>query len=274
MECNAILASRTFAGKSVFVTGGSSGINLAIAKAFAGQGASVAVCGRDEARLAGAVDELRALGGPSLGFSVDVRDAAAVDDALAATRRAHGPVDVLIAGAAGNFLAHAEQLSPNAFGAVVDIDLKGSFHAARAGFDQLRETRGTVIFVSAGQGLVPFSHQAHVGAAKAGVEMLMRNLAIEWGPHGIRSNSIVPGPITGTEGAHRMSEQIGADAWADMIPLGRFGSLDEIASMTLVLASPLAAYVTGATLVVDGGYALTGSGRFNQALAAIDVTAR
>jgi NAD(P)-dependent dehydrogenase (short-subunit alcohol dehydrogenase family) len=266
MDPTSLLADDLFDGKSVFVTGGSSGIGLGIARGFAERGASVAICARNEERLSVAVDQMRATGGTALGFVADVRDASALASALDQARDAHGPVDVVVCGAAGNFLARAETLSPNAFRTVVDIDLNGSFYTARAAFDQLRTTRGSLIFISAGQAFVPFSHQAHAGAAKAGIENLMRNLAIEWGRHGIRCNSIVPGPIAGTEGASRLSEQIGADAWARMVPLRRFGSLAEITAMTLVLACPLAAYVTGATIVVDGGFALVGSGQFTSAL--------
>jgi NAD(P)-dependent dehydrogenase (short-subunit alcohol dehydrogenase family) len=266
MDPTALLGSDLFLGRSVFLTGGTSGIGLAIARGFAERGASLTICGRDEKRLARAVDELRSVGDRALGVVADVRDATAIESALEAGREAHGPAEIVVCGAAGNFLARAEALSANAFRTVVDIDLNGSFFTARAAFEQLRETKGSLIFITAGQAFVPFSHQAHAGAAKAGIENLMRNLAIEWGRYGIRCNSIVPGPITGTEGARRLSEQIGADNWARMIPLGRFGSLAEITAMTLVLASPIAAYVSGSTLVVDGGYSLTGSGQFAAAL--------
>lgn len=257
-----------FAGSPVFVTGGSSGINLAIAKAFLACGAAVSICGRDPGRLARAVDELNGMrAGAALGFVADVRDASAVAAAVDDAARAHGPMSVLVCGAAGNFLAPAHKLSPNGFRTVVDIDLNGSFNAARASFEQLRQTRGSVLFVSAGQAFVPFGQQAHAGAAKAGIEMLMRNLALEWGQFGIRCNSVVPGPIAGTEGADRLAAGVGGeDVWAQMVPLGRFGTKEEIAGMALVLASPWASYVTGTTLVADGGFALSGSGAFNKAL--------
>ncbi len=257
-----------FTEAKVFVTGGSSGINLAIAKAYVSHGASVSICGRNPERLAAAVGELNALRpGSAWAFEADVRDFGAVEWAVDAACEAHGPVSVVVCGAAGNYLARAHELSANGFRTVVDIDLNGSFNAARAAFAQLRQTRGSVLFVSAGQAFVPFARQVHAGAAKAGVEMLMRNLALEWGAYGIRCNSIVPGPIVGTEGARRLADGVGGEQnWAEMIPLGRFGSTDEIAFMALVLGSPWASYVTGTTLVVDGGFALAGSGVFNRAL--------
>ncbi len=185
--------------------------------------------------------------------------------ALAGSRDELGPVDVLVCGAAGNFLAPAEEMSANGFRTVVEIDLLGTFHAARAAFEQLKQTRGSLLFVSGGQSYLPFVRQAHVGAAKAGIDNLMRNLALEWGRYGIRCNSLVPGPITGTEGMKRLAHGGTEESWHDMVALGRFGTLDEIGGMAVVLSSPLAAYITGARIVVDGGLGLSGSGLFNHA---------
>lgn len=255
-------------GTSAFITGGGSGINLAIAHSFARMGADVAICGRTEEKLQAAASELE-VHDVKVSYSVaDVRDPELVAAALAKTQADLGPISTLICGAAGNYLAPAEKLSSKGFQAVLNIDLLGSFHAAHASFDQLKQTRGSVLFVSAGQSEQPFLQQAHVGAAKAGIDSLMRHLALEWGPYGIRSNSIVPGPITGTEGMKRLADQIGEQAWTDGIPLGRFGNADEVAAMAVVLASPLASFVTGTRLEVDGGLALSGSGLVNRALVA------
>jgi NAD(P)-dependent dehydrogenase (short-subunit alcohol dehydrogenase family) len=255
-------------GTSAFITGGGSGINLAIAHSFARMGADVAICGRTEEKLQAAASELE-VHDVKVSYSVaDVRDPELVAAALAKTQADLGPISTLICGAAGNYLAPAEKLSSKGFQAVLNIDLLGSFHAAHAAFDQLKQTRGSVLFVSAGQSEQPFLQQAHVGAAKAGIDSLMRHLALEWGPYGIRSNSIVPGPITGTEGMKRLADQIGEQAWTDGIPLGRFGNADEVAAMAVVLASPLASFVTGTRLEVDGGLALSGSGLVNRALVA------
>ena len=160
---------------------------------------------------------------------------------------------MLVCAAAGNFPIPAEQLSPNGFRSVIEIDLLGSFHACRAAFDQLRETRGCIIFISAGMAFIPYPYQVHVGAAKAGIDNMMKNLALEWGKYGIRSNSIVPGPIEGTEGMRRLGGEAGGAAFRKGIPLGRYGAAEEIGRAAVFLASPLAAYVTGTVLVVDGG---------------------
>ncbi|HMB94256.1 MAG TPA: SDR family oxidoreductase, partial [Rhodothermales bacterium] len=178
------------------------------------------------------------------------------------TRAEQGPIHTLVCGAAGNFIAPAESLSANGFKSVVDIDLIGSFNASRAAFEQLKETRGNLLFISAGQAFTPYFAQAHAGAAKAGIDNLMRNLALEWGRYGIRSNSIAPGPIEGTEGMRRLmpGDESFHKQLKRAIPLGRYGTVDDIGQMAVFLASPLAAYVTGTLVVVDGGQNLPGSG--------------
>ncbi len=248
-------------GKTAFVTGGGSGINLGIASAFARAGADVGICGRNPDRLAEAAGILSALGAKVSAHVADVRNYEALRAALEAARQKLGPIHTLVCGAAGNFLASADQLTPGGFKAVVDIDLLGSFHACQAAFDQLRETRGAVLFVSAGQGLIPYAGQVHCGAAKAGVENLMRNLALEWGRYGIRANSIVPGITEGTEGFRRLMPKT-ADAQERLcrsIPLRRFGNAHEVGEAAVYLSSPLASYITGTTLMVDGGLNLLGS---------------
>lgn len=252
-----------FRGRSVFVTGGGSGINLGVAKNFAALGANLAICGRTQEKLDGAAAQLRELGARVCPVAADVRDAAALAAAMARARDELGPMDVLVCGAAGNFLAPAESLSSNAFKTVIDIDLLGSFNAARAGFEQLRQTRGSLIFISAGMAYMPHAFQAHVGAAKAGIDMLMKNLALEWGPYGIRSNSIVPGPIEGTEGMKRLADPARAEQLLAAVPLRRMGTPDDIGQAAVFLASPLASYVTGCVLVCDGGQNLAGSAPFN-----------
>jgi NAD(P)-dependent dehydrogenase (short-subunit alcohol dehydrogenase family) len=254
---------------TVFITGGGSGINLGIARCFAQVGAAVAICGRTQERLDGAAAELETLGARVCTAVADVRDPDAVAAALAKTRAELGPVSTVVCGAAGNFLAPAEQISSKGFRAVMEIDLLGSFHAAHAAFEQLKETRGSLLFITAGQAQEAYLFQAHVGAAKAGIDSLMRHLALEWGPYGIRSNAIAPGPIHGTEGMKRLAGQIGEGTWTDGVALGRFGTAAEVGMMAVALASPLAAYVTGARLEVDGGLSLSGSGIVNRALAGV-----
>lgn len=269
-ETNSVLADLPpdlMKGTVAFVTGGGSGINFAVAEAFARTGAAVAICGRDADRLSSAGERLSTFGGPVETAVADVRNPDALSACLDTVRNRLGPVNTVVAGAAGNFFASAHDISPNGFRTVVDIDLMGSFHTARAAFDQLKETRGSLLFVSAGQAYLPFAYQAHVGAAKAGVENLMRNLAYEWGPFGIRSNSIVPGPVNGTEGMRRLTGPTGNDVWNASIPLRRFADTSEIASVAVLLSSRMFSYVTGAQIVVDGGLSLSGLGQISTALA-------
>jgi NAD(P)-dependent dehydrogenase (short-subunit alcohol dehydrogenase family) len=188
-----------------------------------------------------------------------VRDYDAIEAALAAAREAFGPIDVLVSGAAGNFVAPALGMSSKGFRTVVDIDLVGSFNVLRAGHAHLRRPGASVLNISAPQAYNPTAYQAHVCAAKAGVDMLTRVLAMEWGPDGVRVNSIVPGPIGDTEGVRRLAPNDEARAkMLASIPLGRFGATAEVADMALVLSSPLAAFVTGAVIPVDGGSSLPG----------------
>ena len=255
-------------GKVAFVTGGGSGINRRIAERFAQAGAKVGLLGRTPEKLEDAAAAIRAGGGDARSFPSDVRDYAAVEKALADCAAAFGPIDVVVNGAAGNFPAPAVGMSANAFKSVVDIDLLGSFNVARAAFDKLHKPGASLINISAGQAYQPAMLQAHVCAAKAGVDMLTRVLAMEWGGAGVRVNSIVPGPIEETEGMARLAPTAEAKKRiAEAVPLGRFGTKDEIADLCLFLCSPAASYVTGAVLVCDGGMNLGGSAILMRGLA-------
>ncbi|EYF08254.1 Oxidoreductase, short chain dehydrogenase/reductase family [Chondromyces apiculatus DSM 436] len=248
-------------GKTAFVTGGTSGINLAIAARFVRAGARVTVLGRNPEKAARAQAHLAAQGGDALALTADVRDYAAVAGALAKSVEAYGPIDILVNGAAGNFPAPALGMSSNGFKAVVDIDLVGTFNACRAAFEHLRRPGASVLSISAGQAQHPAVVQAHVCAAKAGVDMLTRVLAMEWGPLGVRVNGIAPGPIAGTEGMQRLAptEEIRSKV-TEAIPLQRFGTVDEMAEIALFLVSPAASYITGTVLIADGGHMLGGFG--------------
>ncbi|MNO72902.1 putative 2,4-dienoyl-CoA reductase [compost metagenome] len=240
-----------FANAHVFVAGGTSGINLGIASAFAAWGANVAVLGRNAEKAAAAA---AGLGPRALGLSADVRNPEALEAALAQAVERFGPIDVLVSGAAGNFLAAATDMSCNAFKSVVDIDLLGTFNVLRLGHRHLRGAGASVLTISAPQASNPTPLQAHACAAKAGIEMLTRTLAVEWGSQRIRVNALVPGPISGTEGMRRLAPDAESTARATRnVPLGRYGTLEEVADAALFLSSSMASYITGATLAVDGG---------------------
>ena len=152
-------------------------------------------------------------------------------------------------------------MSANGFKAVVDIDLLGTFNVLRAAHAHLRKPGAAIINISAPQAFNPSPLQVHVCAAKAGVDMVTRVLAMEWGGDGIRVNSIVPGPIEGTEGVRRLMPSAAARRAVERsIPLRRLGQTEDVARLALFLASPLASYVTGAVIPVDGGWSLAGIG--------------
>jgi NAD(P)-dependent dehydrogenase (short-subunit alcohol dehydrogenase family) len=250
-----------FTGRNVVVVGGTSGINRGIAELFARHGARVAVASRKEEKVADTVAALKGHGAEAMGFVADVRDMGAVEAGLKAVHDAWGDFDVLVSGAAGNFPASVNGMSANAFRSVVDIDLMGTLHVMKASFPFLRKPGASVVNISAPQAFLPMHGQAHVSAAKAGVDMITRTLAIEWGAHGIRVNSVVPGPIGGTEGMARLAptpEAIGKVAAS--VPLGRLGTPDDIGHACMFLGSDLGAYVSGAVLPVDGGWAQSGCG--------------
>lgn len=265
MKIADVLARDLFRGKTAFITGGGSGINLGITRNFAALGANITICSRDLAKLERAAVELRALGAKVLPVSADVRDAKAVAAALAASEAQFGPADVVISGAAGNFICEAEKLSPNGFKTVIDIDLLGSFNVSRCALDQLKATRGSLIFISAGLAWLPYSHQTHAAAAKAGIDALMKNLALEWGRYGIRANSIAPGYIGDTEGTERLAQGPVLDAVLETTPLARLGTTDDIGHAAVFLASPIATFITGSVVVVDGGHYLEGPALLNAA---------
>lgn len=245
------------AGKVAYIAGGSSGINLGIAQRLGEQGAKVAIVSRSQDKIDAAVKSIADAGGTAWGTSADVRDYAAVEASLAATRDRFGEIDVLVSGAAGNFLAPVVGMSANAFKTVVDIDLIGTFNVFRASFDFVRKPGASLIAITAGQGTHPMMFQAHACAAKAGINMLTRCLAMEWGPAGIRVNGISPGPIAETEGMARLAASPQAEAALKArIPLRDYGSKRDIADMALYLASDNAKYITGTILDVDGGSSL------------------
>ncbi len=223
--------------------------------------------GRSAERLAGAVEGIKAKGGVAFGASADVRDFAALERAFESAAQAHGPLDILVCGAAGNFPAPAVNLSANGFKAVVDIDLLGTFNACRIAFERLRKPGACVLNISAPQAFTPTAFQAHVCAAKAGVDMLTKTLAVEWGGAGVRVNALTPGPVDDTEGMMRLAPTAEArQLAASGVPLGRFADKEEIADVALFLCSAAARYVTGAVVVCDGGQSLLGSGLLGRAL--------
>jgi peroxisomal 2,4-dienoyl-CoA reductase len=197
---------------------------------------------------------ITAKGGEAVAVAADVRNPEQVEQALAKTIERFGKIDIVVNGAAGNFLCRAEDLSPNGFGTVVDIDLKGTFNVCRAAFQELKKNQGQILNISATLHYLGTPMQLHVSAAKAGVDALTRNLAVEWGRYGIRVNAIAPGPIEDTEGMKRLIPEPIKQKLRNGIPLGRFGLIADIEKAAVFICSDAASYINGVVLVVDGGH--------------------
>jgi NAD(P)-dependent dehydrogenase (short-subunit alcohol dehydrogenase family) len=259
---SSIFKERLFEGKTAVITGGGSGINLRVAERLAQHGAHVALIGRTKEKLDVAVESIVAAGGSASAHPCDVREFKTLESVMVAVHEARGPIDVLVCGAAGNFPAPAAVMSSNGFKAVLEIDVLGTFNAARAAFERLRKPGAVVINISAPQAFIPYPMQSHVCAAKAGVDMLTKTLALEWGPLGVRVVSVSPGPIDDTEGMRRLAPTEESRARiAEAMPLRTWGTRDDIADLCLFVASPAGRYITGAVLLCDGGMSLLGGGQ-------------
>lgn len=257
-----------FSDRVVVVIGGTSGINRGIAREFATRGARVAVASRSQEKVDDTVAELRGNNASeAMGFVCDVRSLEQVAAGLQQVHSAWGDFDVLISGAAGNFPALAEDLSENGFRSVVDIDLRGTFHVMKSAYPLLKKPGASVVNISAPQARLAYEGQIHVCAAKAGVDMITRTLALEWGREGVRVNSVVPGAIDNTEGMRRLAPTPEMEeAVVSEIPLGRLGTAEDVANLCLFLCSGLAGYVSGQVIDVDGALYQRGSGTFSKQL--------
>ena len=254
-----IFGQGILAGRVAFVTGGGTGITGGVARSLAESGAKLALVSRSMEHLEPAAAVITANGGEAIAIAADVRKPEEVERAIAQTLERFGQLDIVVNGAAGNFLCAAEELSPNGFGTVVDIDLKGTFNVCRAAFSELKKTGGSILNISATLHYLGTPYQLHVSAAKAGVDALTRNLAVEWGRHGIRVNGIAPGPIEDTEGMARLVPEAVKEKMKRRIPLGRFGRIRDIEQAAVFLCSTGASFINGAMLVVDGGQWLSAS---------------
>lgn len=251
-----MFATRVLDGQTAIVTGGGTGIGLAIGRALGALGARVVVASRSDAHRAAGVEALTADGTQAMGIAVDVREPAQVDAMVAQTLAAFGRVDILINNAAGNFISRAEALSPNGWNAVVNIVLNGSYYCSRAvGRHWIeRGSPGSIVSIIATYAWTGSPGTIHSASAKAGVMAMTQTLAAEWGRHRIRVNAVAPGPIVSSGAARQLwSSPAAVERITASVPLGRWGEASEIADAVSFLVSPHAAYITGAVLTVDGG---------------------
>ena len=241
------------AGRVALVTGGATGIGKEICRILGSHGARVTMASRKQENLEAATDELRGEG-LDVSFGVcDVRDADAVRAVVDETVSSRGGLDIVVNNAAGNFPAPMSKISANGFKAVVDIDLLGTYNVTRAAFDaRLRDHGGAIVNISAPFDQRGVVYQAHVAAAKSGVDSLTRTCAVEWGPYGIRVNAIAPGSMAGTEGLRRFADAVPGATGRPTNPLGLHGHGSDIGNLTLFLCSPAARFISGQVIAVDG----------------------
>ena len=260
MSDDAIFRPGLLDGRAALITGGGSGIGLAVARELGGLGARVVIAARGAERLEGAAEGLRAAGIDAIARTVNIRDETEVAALFDAIADSHGLPDLLVNNAGGQFAADALDISANGFRAVVDLNLNGTWHMssayARRAVEAGRAGRiVNIVLVTAG----PKPGNAHGAAARAGIIHLTKTLAFEWARHGIAVNAIAPGTIE-TEGLDQY-DPADIDAAIRRLPIKRFGRPREIALMVAYLASPAGDFITGATLDVDGGAHLVGPAR-------------
>ncbi|MEY2927285.1 MAG: hypothetical protein RL367_1762 [Pseudomonadota bacterium] len=249
----AALPAGTYDGQVVAITGGGTGLGKGMALEFARLGASIAILSRKPDHLAAGVAAIVAIGARAVAVACDVRDPQAIARAFDEIEATFGPVDVLINNAAGNFPATAEEMTPNGFGTVVDIVLKGTYNCAREfALRCLRDSRpGAILNIGATYAWTGGPGTAHSAAAKAGVTNLTQSLAVEWGPDGIRVNCIAPGRFPHEDMPGHMTAHRAGDRGDNTIPGQRVGELRELGWAATFLCSPYAVYISGHTLVID-----------------------
>jgi 2,4-dienoyl-CoA reductase [(3E)-enoyl-CoA-producing], peroxisomal len=254
-------------GRVALVTGGGTGIGLGIASALAAAGADVAIASRKPEHLEPAAERLSASGAKVSAVEVNVREPESVARMIDRVSREHGRLDILVNNAAGNFYAPSANLSPNGWRAVMETDLYGTFFCSQAAYPLMKgQGGGRIISISMTLHYRGWPQMAHATAAKAGIDALTRTLALEWARDRITVNAVAPGPVP-TEGVKKAFTPPGGNApdlfgmekfAADSIPLGRWGTPDDIGQMVTYLATPAADWITGAIIVVDGGAWLGG----------------
>jgi NAD(P)-dependent dehydrogenase (short-subunit alcohol dehydrogenase family) len=256
-----MFSTQIFSGRTALVTGGTSGIGLAIAGRLGSLGANTAIIGRDENKLEAAVASLTAKGFEVRGYRADVRDEAAVHDALEAIEADYAPVGLLVNNAAGNFRVNPLDLTPNGWNAVVDIVLNGTWTLTQAvGRRAITSSVPlSVVNIGTSAALTGNPDTVHSASAKAGVLAMTKSLAAAWAPHGVRLNVLTPGLTAQTGGAETLyGTEAEMDEHLANIPLGRLARKEEIADVCAFLLSDFGAYITGTELLIDGGRRLTG----------------
>ena len=252
-----LLSPHAFRGRVAIVTGGGTGIGLAIAKRLGSLGATLVFGSRNSRHLEEGSAELRRAGYDSLACQVDVRKPEQVDEMVHRAVHHYGHIDILVNNAAGNFISRAEDLTPNGWNSVIGIVLNGSFYCSRAVGRHMieRGQGGVIVSVLANYVWTGSAGTVHSAAAKAGVLSMTQTLAVEWAPHRIRVNAVAPGPIESPGAAKQLWSSPEAIARiTDSVPLKRWGQASEVADAVAFLLGESGRAFTGAPLVFDGGW--------------------
>lgn len=239
-------------GKVALITGGATGIGKEIARLLGQHGARIFICSRKEENLQLASQALTAEGLDCTYGVCDIRNGNEVEAMITQLLEHYGQLDIVVNNAAGNFPAAIDGISYNGFKTVVDIDLMGTYNVTKAAFSaSLKQHGGHIVNISAPFQNAGVSFQAHVAAAKSGVDSLTRSCAVEFGQYGIRVNAVAPGATGDTEGMDRFQDA--SPDYGVNCPLGYTGKKTDIANAVLFLLSDAASYITGQVFCVDGG---------------------
>ncbi len=256
-DVTSFLPEGLFEGKTAFVTGGGTGLGLSVSARIGRLGGSIVCASRDTNHHERLLERGREHGFEVMSAQLDVREPADVKRVVREAARRFGRIDILINNAAGNFIRPSLLLAPKGFKAVIDIALNGVFYVSREVGRLMREGGGAIVNISAPYASTGKPGVVHSACAKAGVEAMTRSLAAEWAELGIRVNAVSPGPFVSTGAADRLwpSEEMEREVLRQ-IPMGRFGTADEVAELVCYLASPAAPWVTGSVWTADGGWSL------------------
>lgn len=239
-------------GRHAIVTGASSGIGRTVAEQFAADGADVTICSRSESKIEAVAEEIsREREGDALGVTCDVRDRESVDRMVSLAVDRHGEVDILVNNAGGDFSCPFDELSPNGWKAVVDVNLHGTFHCTQAVGESMKDSGGSVVNVASMYGITGALNHSHYSAAKSAILNLTEVLAGEWASHDVRINAVAPGFVM-TPGLTEAVDDVDAESLHRDDVQRRIGTPQEIADVIQFLASPAASYVTGSTVVAKG----------------------
>lgn len=256
-DATPLLPDGIFEGQTAFITGAGTGLGLAVATRMGRLGARIVCVSRDTAHHERLLARGAEHGFEVMSAALDVREPAEIKRVVREACERFGRIDVLVNNAAGNFVRPAMVLAPKGFKAVIDIALNGVFYVSREVGRRMRDGGGTIVNISAPYATTGKPHVVHSACAKAGVEAMTRSLAAEWAEHGIRVNAVSPGPFVSTGAADRLwpSEAMERQV-LESIPMGRFGTAEEVGELVCMLASKATPWITGAVWVADGGWSL------------------